>query len=743
MGEKRVVFNGVNDRSGTYGLPPMTVGELEGHILGSAGEPDGEQVQLRNRLKKETAKRIEPLVRLLVESNLRAGDGTTVRGQDWLGRLAELLAEMLFEAEGDRQSQVGTIRTRLQSHTVEKIVVVVELVALGETDKLRHWLFDDRDEAADDGASLKAKLKEEAGLRFGDVQTGPLAKGREVELEAEIAARQRWHKELIDGLYLVPIDALNALPETERKFKALRLLVKKLDALAEATTLPVPWLENLRAELGKKVEERRSSWNEVLGSLDRGLKDRIDVQEDIISWADLLATLRDWFKDLRRPLATYGTVERVEDPADLAQAGWGIIFPYKDDAAGQARVSAIEEKLNPLLELRKEQAGKYFKIYRDKEGYWPDDTARTFLSQYDATPDQPADPDLVPYYLLIVGSPEEIPFHFQYQLDVQYAVGRIDFGDDLEAYANYARSVVAAERKEFTLPPGVAFFGPANPGDTMTGLSVEHLIRPLHQDLKKRYKDWQFATALQDEATRPRLARLISGEETPALLFAACHGLEFDQDDDRQERFQGALLCQEWKGPVDGAGQDLRGSYLAGQDLGAEVNLLGMIAFFFACYSAGTPRYDEFYKREFREQGKTIAARPFLAALPRAMLSRPKGGALAVVGHIERVWGSSFLDERDQEQVAVFQSAVERLLKGQPIGMAMEYLNGRYAALSTELNQTIQRKQARQRIDPYELARLWTTNNDARGYIIVGDPAVRLPVAQPLAAATGRIDLSQ
>jgi hypothetical protein len=84
------------------------------------------------------------------------------------------------------------------------------------------------------------------------------------------------------------------------------------------------------------------------------------------------------------------------------------------------------------------------------------------------------------------------------------------------------------------------------------------------------------------------------------------------------------------------------------------------------------------------------------------------------------------LGPRQSQQLAVFESAVERLLKGQPIGLAMDYFNGRYAALSTALT-TVLDNIGWRKPDPYELAELWTANNDARGYIVIGDPAVRLP----------------
>ena len=58
--------------------------------------------------------------------------------------------------------------------------------------------------------------------------------------------------------------------------------------------------------------------------------------------------------------------------------------------------------------------------------------------------------------------------------------------------------------------------------------------------------------------------------------------------------------------------------------------------------------------------------------------------------------------------------------------MALEYLGALYAALATELTGEIVRETQGQQPDDDLLAELWTAHNDARGFAVLGDPAVRL-----------------
>ncbi|MEI2688358.1 MAG: hypothetical protein V9H69_01050 [Anaerolineae bacterium] len=279
------------------------------------------------------------------------------------------------------------------------------------------------------------------------------------------------------------------------------------------------------------------------------------------------------------------------DPNDLAQAGWGVIFASEDEA----ELPALREALAPLLELRRGQAGERYRDERvdPKFLYLPGESMNAWRSRNGGAPGK-VDPRRLPYYLLIVGDPQRIPFDFQYQLDVAHAVGRIHF-DTLDEYHSYARSVAAAESpsQPLALARSAAFFGVRNQFDMATQLSVQHLVSPLADALSPQLAGWQVQRWLEGAASKTQLGRLLGGDSTPAFLFSASHGLGFQYSGNgnpRQRAEQGALICSDWPG----AGPVQRDMQLCAEDIGNDASLLGLIAFFFACFGAGTPQYDDF-----------------------------------------------------------------------------------------------------------------------------------------------------
>jgi hypothetical protein len=408
------------------------------------------------------------------------------------------------------------------------------------------------------------------------------------------------------------------------------------------------------------------------------------------------------------------------DPLNLAEVGWGVVFAFGADPK-------IRDALQPLLQHRQEAAGPYYKEFVGTTAYRPGDSYLDFLGRSKMGPG-PADPDYVPYYLLLVGDPETIPFEFQYQLDVQYGVGRLHF-DTLEEYAAYARSVVAAETGPPPRPRRVAFVGTKNPDDAATQQSADLLIGPLLQRTAADFPDWSPRGVLAGEATKAGLGRLLGGPDTPGLLFTASHGMAFPEGDSRQFADQGALLGQDWPGPEQWGRQPIPPDlYFAAADVGNDARLHGLVTFHFACYGAGTPRLDDYPHPKLTAR-PSIAPRAFLARLPQRLLAHPDGGALAVVGHVERTWPCTFRWQNAASQLGIFRGMLRLLLRGQRVGWALDQFNLRYAELAAQLGQIARDVKYGFQPDPLDLAYLWTASNDARGLVVLGDPAVRLSVA--------------
>jgi len=434
-------------------------------------------------------------------------------------------------------------------------------------------------------------------------------------------------------------------------------------------------------------------------------------------------------KKHKQKTEAHWAVKEGVDPKDLAQTGWGVVFAFAD----KDKTPAIKDALKPLLDWRRSQAGKIkaerYKEYVGPLAFRPNETKNAFLARHGMGPG-PADPDKIPYYLLVVGDPETLPYRVQYQLDVQYAVGRLHF-DTVEEYAQYAHNVVLAEQQASFLKRQMTFFGVANPDDRATNLSAEKLIAPLAEHIKGDQPKWGVKVFSPAESTKETMHSLVNGDaDKSALLFAASHGMGFPLNHELQLRHQGALLCQNWPGPSAHKGPIPENFYFSGDDVSKDANLLGTLAFFFACYGGGTPQLDEFAHKDGKRA--QIAPKAFVANLPRRMLQQ---GVLAMVGHVERAWGTSFIWDKAGVQLETFKSSFKRLMDGFPVGHAFEYFNERYAEISSDLSSYLEEISFGETADNERLVGMWTANNDARSWTVIGDPAVRLTVADSPAPA--------
>jgi hypothetical protein len=424
------------------------------------------------------------------------------------------------------------------------------------------------------------------------------------------------------------------------------------------------------------------------------------------------------------PGTSYGTIGEV-DMQQLDQAGWGVIFAPQTDPK-------IREALQPLLDHRAAEVGddRLFKIFEGTTGFNPGDDAAIWLKRLGVRMDV-VDPLLgVPFYLMIVAPPDVIPFEFQYALDLYWGVGRLWF-ETADEFRQYAQSVIQYETmSQVPTSRQIAVFAPRHDFDNATKTLVREVANPMVEKTettvpigtRQKFVVQPFIGETGEKATKNSLNRILTGavdHGPPAVLFSGGHGKSFRADDPRQAGSQGALITQDWAsyGPVP------RDAYFDASDVPSNAKVHGLVHFLFACYGGGWPEKDTYSR--FDADHKTLASRPAMARLPRALLAHPEGGALAVVAHIDRAWTYSF-HGAGGPQTQGFRDVLGRVMRGDRLGQATDQFNMRWAVLSNDLAEMQFRKPGE--MDPQVLANQWIARDDARNYVVYGDPAVRVRV---------------
>ncbi len=405
------------------------------------------------------------------------------------------------------------------------------------------------------------------------------------------------------------------------------------------------------------------------------------------------------------------------DEKDLATAGWCVVF-----AEGQR--DGLQDALNELLEHRKRQVAsehrEYYQVYDGQRALRPGETKWEWLARRGVSPGA-AFPDEMPLYVLLVGSPQEIPFDFQFQLGIQRAVGRLHF-DTLEDYRHYARKVVQQETAPQERARRAVLFGVNNPDDDATTFTTKDLIQPLLGRLRARTDSWEIESVLEENATKAQLARLIGQGETPDLLFTASHGMGPNWEDPPGPL--GSILCQDWPGPVKWREAIPDDFYFGASDVPENADLSGLVSFHFACYTGGLPTADPF--RPPTSKQRPLLPEAYLAKLPQKELAC---GALAVIGHVERAWCSSFIDPKGDPRPSTHVAVLASLMQGLPVGAAARYWSERYADIEPLVTRALARLVRNQEIDTEAFAAHWIDAADAKSYLVLGDPAVRIGAA--------------
>lgn len=423
----------------------------------------------------------------------------------------------------------------------------------------------------------------------------------------------------------------------------------------------------------------------------------------------------------------------MEDPQNLPKQGWGVVVT--DDKNGDALLAAIEE----LRDVRKDQQGRDVKVYRVRAGMNAEAAARW---KRDVYWNSNVCREERPRYLLILGDLDGVSLDFQQIVGADTYIGRLAF-PHIEDYEAYVKKLLSWEKTPSGESRGRAMFYTVKDGTKPTSTAARKLVSPLVDSCLQSQKYGTFGGCdivdiPYEYGSKDPLTPLLNqvSDPRPGLLFSVSHGLGpprggFDSPDERRA-LQGAMCFD-------------NGKLLAGADVVGQTFLPGGIWFMLACYGGATPAASAYHRwlkvlrqnKAYQESADAVleglpraGERPFVAALPQSVLANP-GGPLAVVAHADLAWACAYDDMGSpQNHTERFAGLVSGIVRANRVGTAFHDLYRFFGETNTELSTRYDGDvESKERDWIVERSRLWMLRNDLAGYLLLGDPAARLPLA--------------
>ncbi|MBL9106700.1 MAG: hypothetical protein JNL82_37610 [Myxococcales bacterium] len=437
------------------------------------------------------------------------------------------------------------------------------------------------------------------------------------------------------------------------------------------------------------------------------------------------------------------------DPNDLGLQRWGVIAP--EGPTGDRLLALVA----PLMRLRGEQQGdEAVKVYRVPARMTQDEAMRWRKREFETGADLNIE---LPRYQLILGDLDQVPLAVQQVQQSDGYVGRLAFDGD-DGYLAYVDKVLRHERRAAAAPPEPArsLFFTVHDGTAATAVGHRALIAPGLEVVRRRQAAGQYPAReileLGDRVTPSpdELMRAVQDPD-PGVLFTLSHGEGAPRGGWRSYADQRAR---------QGAMSFGREGHIVGDELKDRTFMPGGVWFMLACYGGGTPSTSAYRHwlaqlqaaGQFRGRVEGVLAglpagdeRPFVAAVPKAALASA-GGPLAFMGHIDLAWTYGFqeLDSGATNRPARFMAITRSLLKRDRCGVSLRELVRFFDQTNVELTALYDREaQARAGNEPYaleaaRLGHLWMLRQDLAAYVLLGDPAVRLPPREAAAAAAPR-----